>query len=138
MTTNDESNRTRLRWLIGSALLLAIPLAIIWWPGCRQYPPVTSRESLKLLQLLNTACNTQDTQRLAEAERRFAELERKGKLSAGEKAGYEKIVGLARSGKWAAAEAAAFKMAQDQVGVGHPDPEDHDHHHHPHPQKGRR
>lgn len=131
---DDEPNRSRLRWLSGAAVLLSVPLLIVWWPGCRQYPPVTSRESLTLVRLLNTACNTKDPQRLADAERRLADLDRQGKMSPEEKAGFEKIVGMAKAGKWEDAEAAAFKMAQDQVGVGHPDPDhhdDHDHHKHP-------
>ena len=126
MITNDDApTRGRLRWLVGALGLLAVPLVIVWWPGCRQYPPVTSREALTVLRLLNTACNTRDPQRLAEAQRRIADLDQQGKLSAKEKAAFEKIVGLAHAGKWEDAEAAAFKMAQDQVGVGHPDPDDH-------------
>jgi hypothetical protein len=123
-TSNEERspNRGRLRALAGAVLLLAVPLTVVWWPGCREYSPVTSRESLRLVQLLNSACNTKDPKRLAEAERRLAELNRHGKLSPGEKTGFEKIVGLAKAGSWADAEAAAFKMAQDQVGVGHPAP----------------
>ena len=130
----DEPTRARLRWLVGALGLLAVPLVIVWWPGCRQYPPVTSREALTVLRLLNTACNTRDPQRLAEAERRIADLDRRGKLSAKEKAAFEKIVARARAGEWEAAEAAAFKMAQDQVGVGRPDPGDHEH---PPPKKDR-
>ena len=128
ITNDDESTRTRLRRLVGALGLLTVPLVIVWWPGCRQYPPVTSREALTLLRLLNTACNTRDPVRLAEAERQLADLDRQGKLSAKEKAAFEKIVARARAGEWEEAEAAAFKMAQDQVGVGHPDPGDHDRH----------
>lgn len=126
---DDASDRSRLRWLLGAMALLAIPLAIIWWPGCRQYPPVTSKESLKLMKLLYSACNTKDPQRLAEVERRLAELEQQGKLSPEEKAGFDRIIGMAKEGNWEKAEAAAFKFAQDQVGVGHPSPDD-DHHNH--------
>jgi hypothetical protein len=107
--------------VVGGLLALsAAAVALGLWLNRRQYPPVTSREALHALQLLNTACNTRDGKRLADAERRLADLDRQGKLSPGEKVGFEAIVGLAKAGRWAEAEAAAFRMAQDQVGVGHP------------------
>jgi hypothetical protein len=143
VTTNDDErqpNRARLRRLIGAVVLLTVPLAVVWWPGCRQYPPVTSREALKVVQLLNSASNTKVPKRLADAERRLADLDRQGKLSPGEKAGFENIVGLAKAGKWEDAERAAFQFAQDQVGQGDDDPDrhhDHDHHKHPHPKTGK-
>ena len=127
MTTDpqaDDPKRRRLYWLLGAAGVLLIPLAAIWWPGCRQYPPVSSKESLTLMKLLYAACNTRDDKRLAEVERRLAELERDGKVGPEEKAGYDRIIGLARAGKWEDAERGAFKFAQDQVGVGHPSPDD--------------
>ncbi len=122
MTSDDEPARSQLRPLIGVLVLLAIGVAVVWWPGCRQYPPVTSRESLTLLRLLNTACNTQDPVRLAEAERQLDDLIRREKLTPDERAAFEKIVAMAKAGDWKDAEAAAFKMAEDQVGIGHPDP----------------
>lgn len=126
MTTNDDDgDPRRVRWLGGLAALLLVPLVVIWWPGCRQYPPVTSRESLTLMQLLYTACNTKDPVRLAKVEQGMEKLTRDGKLSADERAGFERIVATAKGGDWPRAEAAAFKFAQDQVGVGHPDPHAH-------------
>lgn len=127
----DGPDRSRLRRLLGVMALLAVPLAVIWWPGCRQYPPVSSKESLTLLKLLYAACNTRDGKRLDEVERRLSDLGRQGKVTAEEKAGYDRIIGLARSGSWERAEAAAFKFAQDQVGVGHPSPDGHAHDHAP-------
>lgn len=125
---DDKPGRSRLRRLLLVMALLAVPLAVVWWPGCRQYPPVSSKESLKLMKLLYAACNTRDEKRLAEVERRLSELEREGKVTPQEKAGYDRIIGTARAGNWEKAEAAAFKFAQDQVGVGHPSSDgEHDH-----------
>lgn len=129
MSSNVEQSRARLSLLLAALGLLAVPLVVIWWPGCRQYPPVTSRESLQLLRLLNSACNTRDSERLTRAEQQLSQLDQQGKMTPREKAGFEKIVTLARAGNWEEAEAAAFKMAQDQVGVGHPSPQGHDHDH---------
>ncbi len=135
MSTNhdDEPGRSRLRWLLGAAAVLAVPLAVVWWPGCREYPPVSSKESLYLMKLLYSACNTRDEKRLAEVEAGVEKLTREGTMSAEERAAFDKIIGMARSGRWADAQEAALKFAQDQVGRGHPAPDDdHDHHHHDH------
>lgn len=127
VTSNDSTRTCRWAWRVfaGVLLLAALVFVVGLWSGCRQYPPVTSREALNLVRQLNTACNTKDLQRLAEVERRLAELDRQGKLSAAEKTGFEKVIGQAKAGKWEEAETAAFKVAQDQVGVGHPAPDDH-------------
>ena len=77
-----------------------------------------------MLRLLNTACNTRDEAKLNDAERTMNELERRGKLTTAEKASFARIISAARSGDWATAEADAFHMASDQVGVGHPAPDE--------------
>jgi len=97
---------------------LAIPLLIIWWPGCREYPAVTSKESLGLMKLLYAACNTKDPARLAKVEQGVEKLSREGKMTPAEKQGFDKIIGMAKAGEWERAEKAAFKFAQDQVGQG--------------------
>jgi len=102
--------------------LLSIPLTIIWWPGCRQYPAISSKESLKLMKMPHTACNTRDKKRLTEVERRLVELAQEGKLTPQEKASYDQITAMARAGGWRRAEKSAFRFAQDQVGLGHPRP----------------
>ena len=58
MPTNanaETPNRRRLWQMIGATGILLIPLLVIWWPGCRQYPAVTSKESLGLMKLLYAA-----------------------------------------------------------------------------------
>lgn len=120
--------------LWGVLTALAVAAVVVWWPGCRQYPPVTSKESLGLMKLLYAACNTRDEARLGKVEQGVEKLTRDGKMTPGERAGFAHVIGKARAGDWAAAEDAAFKFAQDQVGVGHPDPDPHDH---PPPPKGK-
>lgn len=130
MTSNhdDEAlDRHRLGWLVGLAGLLAIPLLIIWWPGCRQYPAVSSEESLYLMKLLYTACNTRDPVRLAKVEQGIELATHEGRLPEPERAAFAQIIGMAKAGAWQDAERAAFKFAQDQVGQGYPAPRnDHD------------
>lgn len=126
MTTEREEGSSRSPWLGGLAGILVVPLAIVWWPGCRQYEPVRSREALGLMQLLYAACNTKDPVRLARVESGLDQLAREGKLSTGERTGFDRVLAMAKAGDWSRAEAAAFKFAQDQVGVGHPAPEGHD------------
>jgi len=135
----DDDNvpdRRRVWRLLGVAGLLAVPLLVIWWPGCRQYPPVSSRESLSLMRLLYTACNTRDEKRLAEVEKGVEKLTREGKMSPEERVGFDKIIGMARAGDWQRAEQSSFKFAQDQVGQGDSTADRHDDHdHQKHPPK---
>ena len=133
MTSNTSAeeppDRRRLWRLVGVAGLLTVPLLVIWWPGCRQYPAVTSKEGMQQMKLLYSACNTKDTERLGRVEQGVEKLTREGKLSPAEQEAFAKIIGMAKSDDWERAEKAAFKFAQDQVGQGHPAPDDHDHHH---------
>lgn len=129
---DDVPDRRRVRWLVGLAALLAVPLAVVYWPGCREYPPATSRESMSLMKLLYAACNTKDAARLAKVEEGVEKATREGKLSPPEQAAFAKIVGMAKAGDWAGGEKAAFKFAQDQVGRGSAETHTHDPHDHPH------
>lgn len=119
---DENSDTSRLRWLIAAALVLAVPMAVLWWPGCRQYPPVASAESLQLMKLLYTACNTKDPVRLTKVEQGLEQLNRAGKLTTAERSSYDQIIAMAKAGEWKQAEDAAYRFAQDQVGVGHPAP----------------
>jgi hypothetical protein len=123
--TTERSQKTWWKWVFGGVAVLAVGLFVAGvLSGCRQHPTVSSREGLSLLRLLNTACNTRDEAKLNDAERTMNELERRGKLTTAEKASFARIISAARSGDWATAEADAFRMASDQVGVGHPAPDE--------------
>lgn len=133
MITNKTKNAPRFQrrtiWLAILASVLAVPLAILWWPNWRQYPPATSPESMQTMKLLYAACNTKDTVRLKTVEERIEKLTRADKLSAAEQNAFAKILQMAHAGDWERAEKAAFRFAQDQVGVGHPAPKDQHHQH---------
>lgn len=136
MSTNPRTdpdstgNPTRLRWLTGTALVLALPVAFLWWPGCRQYPAVTSQESLRLMKLLYTATNTRDPVRLGRVETGVQKAAQDGKLTPAEGAAFQKVIAMARAGNWEGAERASFRFAQDQVGQGFP--AEREAHTHPH------
>lgn len=118
--TDEPESSTTLRWLLPVTGALGVLVLVVWWPGCRTYPPVTSRESLTLMKLLYTACNTRDPVRLAKVEQGVSAARKAGKLSASEDRSFTHILGLARDGDWGSAQSAALQFAQDQVGVGHP------------------
>lgn len=135
MITNREvatPDRGRL-WLVAGTLFVL--LAVVWWPGCRKYPAVTSKESLGLVKLLYAACNTRDEKRLARAEERLTKLVQEGALSEPEREAFAEIVSTARAGQWERAEKAAFRFAQDQIGQGSESTRVHESHDHPHDPK---
>jgi hypothetical protein len=116
----DPSDRGRLRWLLAIAGLLAVLVLGMRWPGCREYPAVTSREAMTQMKLLYSACNTQDPERLTRVEQTLAKLRHDGKLSLPEQDAFARIIDKAKQGRWAEAEAAALRFAQDQIGQGRP------------------
>ena len=132
---DDDRPRSNARWLVGALAVLLVPLAVVWWPGCRQYPPVTSKESLGAMKLLYSACNTRDPARLDRVERTVQGLARDGKVTPAERESFERIVATARAGDWEKAEDAAFKFAQDQVGAGSAEHDPRDHADEPKPKK---
>jgi hypothetical protein len=138
---DDDRPRSNARWLVGALAVLTVALLVVWWPGCRQYPPVSSRESLGAMKLLYSACNTRDPARLDRVERTVQGLARDGKVTPAERESFERIVATARAGDWERAEDAAFKFAQDQVGAGSADHDPRDHADEPKPRakpaKGR-
>lgn len=105
----------RLRWLGGIALVLAAACAIVWWPGCRKYPTVTTPESQQFIKLLYTACNTKNESRLAECEARLSQLDQEGKVTKPEREAFAAIIAEAKRGRWEQAAREAFRFAEDQV-----------------------
>jgi hypothetical protein len=117
------------KWMMLAGLLLAA--ALVWRPGCRHYPQITSPQGMQLVKLLYTACNTRDLNRLESAEKQLAAIKLEGKISASEIVSFEAIIAQAKRGEWAQAEKASFRFIEDQVGRGHPAEgaahHDHDH-----------
>ena len=121
MITDAENSTDAWPWkwlLIAGVVAVGSIIAAGVWSGCREYPAVTSEESLSLMKLLYAACNTKDPVRLAKVEEGVDRATREGKLSAAEQEAFAKILGMAKAGDWERAEKAAFKFAQDQVGQG--------------------
>ncbi len=105
----------RNRSLGTQALLGLILLVAMSGLGCREYPPVTTRESQDLIKLVYTASNTRSEPRLAECERRLNLLIEEKKISDIEKAAFQKIIQQAKQGDWQAAQDEALQFARDQV-----------------------
>ncbi len=116
----DEHNRSRLYVFVVVAAGLLLTLIVVWWPGCRHYPIVTSSKSLELLKRLYVACNTRDAALLAKVAADIETLSGEGKLSAAEYDVFQTIIRDAQAGNWEKAERAALQFAQDQVGRGFP------------------
>lgn len=112
---NETPDRSRLWRLLVLLGVVAVPLAVVWWPGCRTYPELTSREGMGLMKLLYTACNTRDPVRLGKVEQGVEKAAGEGKLTDREREAFREIIGMARAGDWERAEKASFKFAQDQV-----------------------
>ena len=80
-------------------------------------------------RMLIDSSHAEETRVVVATGTRLDELNRANKLSPAEQRAFDGIVQLAKSGAWDRAERAAFRFAQDQVGVGHPAPKGHSHDH---------
>lgn len=117
MANRSAGGRPR-SWLWGLLGVLTLAAVVVWWPGCRKYPPVTSPEALSLVRRLYTACNTRQEGRLAAVEVEVDRLTQQGILTPREEEAFRYIVGLAREGKWERAERECFRLAEDQLRPG--------------------
>lgn len=104
-----------LRLGLGLMAVLMVCLAVVYWPGCRQYPEATHPQTLRLIKLLYTACNTQSEPRLAEFEKELQAIRQTSALSTAEEQAFTAIIDLARQGHWTQAQDQCYKFAQDQV-----------------------
>jgi hypothetical protein len=104
---------TRNWSMVGVVIIL---LVIVWRPGCRTYPAVSSREGMQLIKRLCTVCNSRDPAKLAVLEKDLGELAKSGKITESEKSTFDAIIAMGRAGKWEKAEKAALQLADDQVG----------------------
>ncbi len=97
----------------GLNLLCLIALVLIG--GCRSYPEVTTAESQEFIKQVYTACNTRSIERIDKCSERLRELTSDQKVSEVEAAAFERIISLARTNDWAAAQEQALTFAQRQV-----------------------
>jgi hypothetical protein len=95
--------------------VLAVQLAVVWWPGCRQYPLLSNRDGIQLNQLVYSACSARDPVRLKLAEKRIDESAKAGNLTPEQEQAFRDILALARAGDWDRAAKASYRMAEDQV-----------------------
>lgn len=116
MTFERKTAKTVVTYSLLIALLLAVLL--VWWPGCREYPVVTSPESMELIKLVYVGCNTKDIKIVKSAESKLDTLRSKGGVSPSELLAFRKITDMAHREKWQEAERAALQFARDQVGRG--------------------
>lgn len=98
--------------------LLAVPLVVIWWPGCRDYPVASSVASYGFMEALYTACNTKNSEYLSKIQGQVDHAAKDGRLTPVECDCFHKIIDMAKAGEWTRAEQAAFQFADDQRGRG--------------------
>lgn len=123
MTTNRASHGRHgaaggnaTRWWTLAALTLAVgAIAIIWFANRKQYPEVTSPESLTLVRALYTACSSQNPARLAQVEQLLEQHCRDSKVSPAEERAFRAVIAEAKANRWEEARAASYRFAQDQV-----------------------
>lgn len=113
---SSSSNRLQTRAhkvRVAIVLCLAVLLGL---SGCGSYPAIKSREGRQLIKRLYVVCNSKSAQKLTSFEEDLAKLSSAGTLNSTEKRAFDSIVEMARKGQWEAAEKAALKLADDQIG----------------------
>ena len=104
------------RWWTAAALVLVIGVvAAIWLATRKEYPEVTSPESLTLVRALYTACSSQNPVRLDKVEQLLDECCRTSRVTAAEERSFRAIITDAKANRWEEAQAASYRFAQDQV-----------------------
>ena len=88
---------------------------MLWSVGCSRYPEVTSPESQSFIQQVYTACNTRDVERLKKCQQKLVELVEANQVGEAEQREFERILELARSGKWEESQEASLDFAKRQV-----------------------
>ena len=105
---NNPIERTG-KWAAVLALLAVAAL------GCREYPTVSSRQSLELIKQLYTACNTRNSARLEACRQKVEHLAKEGSVTPSEEKAFKRILELAGQGDWDTAQSESLQYARDQV-----------------------
>lgn len=108
-------DRKSFRSQVTLVSLNAIVMVLLFAGGCRSYPEVTTAESQTFIKQVYTACNTQSIERIDKCSERLRELTRDQKVTEVEAAAFERIISLARSNDWSAAQDQALTFARRQV-----------------------
>ena len=96
-------------------LILTFAACAAWTAGCSGYPAVSSGETVTLIAALRTACSSRSPQRLARALEVIEQRRSKGELADAEYAAFQKIVTMAKEGRWQDAEQETYRFQQAQV-----------------------
>jgi hypothetical protein len=98
--------------------------------GCRR-PPAVEFENLHLISSLRTACSARNEAWLDGVARAVEQRHQEGRMSAAERAHFEKLLEQARGGDWAGAEEQCFQFERAQLGRARtrPPAEQHRHQH---------
>ncbi|MDX1944839.1 MAG: hypothetical protein SFU86_05470 [Pirellulaceae bacterium] len=101
--------------------------------GCSR-PPAVEFDNLPLIASLRTACSARNEQWLAGVAKAVEQRHGAGKMSADEREHFTKLIEMAQSGEWEAAERRAFQFEQAQLSrrregspAAHSHPHAHDH-----------
>lgn len=95
-------------------IVMSCAVLLLTW-GCSSYPTVTSPESQDFIKQVYTACNTKNSERLARCSERLAELTKDQMVTKDEAVAFERIINLAKTGDWSAAQQRTLDFAQRQV-----------------------
>jgi hypothetical protein len=94
--------------------LLLLCAAVLYWWNLPTYPRVQSAESLRMIKLVYSACNMQDTQLLSRCEHELQQAHAAGQINDEEQSHFLQIIAQAKQGDWQTSAQAAMKFAQDQ------------------------
>jgi len=98
-----------LTWITGCLLILGIL-------GCERYPTIQSKDTVRIVKQLYTACNTQNSERLAKVRAEFDRVTAAGTWSGAERDKVESILKQAEAGDWANAAQRALEFLKAQEG----------------------
>jgi hypothetical protein len=117
MTRSPEHSETQLRqrlsWCFLSALLLSICLWQLWLIWTR--PPVVQTDNLRFVQLIRTACSSKRQDYLLGVEKSLQSQQASEPMSAAEQSFFQRILDLAKNGKWDEADRLAQQLENAQL-----------------------
>jgi hypothetical protein len=120
------------RWLAAGLVVIVVGVvAYRQWT----YPPAVEFDNLRYIQLLSTAVSSRKLDLVDKVAAAIADRHSDGQMSASERGHFDRLIELARTEQWDAADRACFAFAEAQLSrrrsraaseSGH----DHDHHDH--------
>jgi hypothetical protein len=99
----------------GALVLVLVALVYIWMPRGRVYPQLSERAQVEWVKRLYVICSQRDSTGLRELTAKVEEQKAAGKLPEEHFQGFARVIRLAEAEKWAAAQKAALRFAEDQL-----------------------